>query len=287
MSQSHLVIDFPIRAPANATALAEELPPLMPDFAKVQDELGTVHFSRFMIEGDEKLLFLSDIDDRGCGEHRAARGDVPAQCSTPSSSTWTTLPPRPWLLILRRSSSGCATMSASRSTRTSPTRTLRFRTSRRAARAAGFTGNTAQSTLLTYMSIKSRLQGFALKQAARSIREQGPGSVGRCRDAALLPLGALRAQPLGLLHDLRRRLREVHPGLRGQDSDSIFDAVLHACQRCATNPGRKECPDVLRVGSWRTIIRPSGSTAPIQASGFKTFEPCWPMIATSPSATTG
>ena len=34
----------------------------MPDFAKAQDNLGTVHFSRFMVKGDQKLLFLSDID---------------------------------------------------------------------------------------------------------------------------------------------------------------------------------------------------------------------------------
>ena len=40
MSQSHLTIDFPIKGPANAKALTEELPPLMPDFAKVQDQLG-------------------------------------------------------------------------------------------------------------------------------------------------------------------------------------------------------------------------------------------------------
>jgi hypothetical protein len=33
----------------------------MSGFAKVQDELGTVHFSRFMVKGDEKPLFLSDI----------------------------------------------------------------------------------------------------------------------------------------------------------------------------------------------------------------------------------
>ena len=33
MGQSQLVIDFPIKAPANAKALTEELPPLMPDFA--------------------------------------------------------------------------------------------------------------------------------------------------------------------------------------------------------------------------------------------------------------
>ena len=25
-------------------------------------DLGTVHFSRFMVKGDEKLLFLADID---------------------------------------------------------------------------------------------------------------------------------------------------------------------------------------------------------------------------------
>ena len=62
MSQSHLLIDFPIRGPANAKALPEELPALMPDLAKAQEDLGTVHFSRFMVEGDEKLLFLSDID---------------------------------------------------------------------------------------------------------------------------------------------------------------------------------------------------------------------------------
>ena len=62
MSQSHLTIDFPIKGPANAKALTEELPALMPDFAKTQDQLGTVHFSRFMVKGDEKLLFISNID---------------------------------------------------------------------------------------------------------------------------------------------------------------------------------------------------------------------------------
>ena len=105
MSQSHLVIDFPIKGPANAKALPEELPPLMPDLAKAQDDLGTVHFSRFMVEGDEKLLFLRTSTARPTsilsGSWRA-----PARCSTPSSSTWTTLQPRPWLITLRGSSNG-------------------------------------------------------------------------------------------------------------------------------------------------------------------------------------
>ena len=68
MTKNHLVIDFPVRGPANAQALPAELSPLMPDLARAQDDLGTVHFSRFLVEGDEKLLFLSDIDGE-VGEH--------------------------------------------------------------------------------------------------------------------------------------------------------------------------------------------------------------------------
>ncbi|MFZ0580922.1 MAG: hypothetical protein WA690_06240, partial [Candidatus Acidiferrales bacterium] len=62
MSLSHLALDFPIKSPASVKALTEGLPPLMSDLAKAQDNLGTVHFSRFMVKGDEKLLFLSDVD---------------------------------------------------------------------------------------------------------------------------------------------------------------------------------------------------------------------------------
>ena len=61
MSQDHLLIDFPIRGPANAKALTEELLPLMPDLARAQDDVGTVHSPRFMVKGDEKLLFLSGM----------------------------------------------------------------------------------------------------------------------------------------------------------------------------------------------------------------------------------
>ena len=87
MSQDHLVIDFPIRGPANAKALNDELPSLMPDFAKVQDDLGTVHFSRFMIRGDEKLLFLSDVDGERARSTSSGWWTVLAPCSRPSSST--------------------------------------------------------------------------------------------------------------------------------------------------------------------------------------------------------
>ena len=49
--------------PADAKAVARmQLPPLMPDFAKAQDAIGTVHYSRFLALDDETLLFLADID---------------------------------------------------------------------------------------------------------------------------------------------------------------------------------------------------------------------------------
>ena len=96
MSQSHLVVDFPIKGPAIAKALPEELPPLMPDLARAQDDLGTVHFSRFIVEGDEKLSSFRTLTARSTSMSSGS-WSVPARCSTPSSNTWTTLRPRPWL----------------------------------------------------------------------------------------------------------------------------------------------------------------------------------------------
>jgi hypothetical protein len=44
----------------------------MPDFAKAQDAIGTVHYSRFLDLSDETLLFLADID----GEFEKLSGDL-------------------------------------------------------------------------------------------------------------------------------------------------------------------------------------------------------------------
>lgn len=172
MSQTHLVLDFPIEAPADAKALAAEMPELMPDLAAVQDDLGTVHFSRFMLVGDQKLLFLSDIDGDGA-EHierlveRAAPvfdailGHVESPPATPVAGNQERVVK--WLNHHVREpmdtyfAYGDATVQDVKA----------------AARAAGFSGETAQHPLLTYMSIKSLFQGFALKLAARSIRDHG------------------------------------------------------------------------------------------------------------------
>jgi hypothetical protein len=169
--QSHLVIDFPIQATA-AKALPEELPPLMPELAKAQDELGTVHFSRFMVEGEEKLLFLSDID----GEidphidrlvERAGQvfdtifehvDDPPATPVADNSQKVVQ-----WLKhhVRKPLDTYFAYEDAS------------VKDIKAAASAAGFTGSTAQAPLLTYMTIKSRMQGIALKFDTRNIKDKG------------------------------------------------------------------------------------------------------------------
>jgi hypothetical protein len=62
MTQSHLTLSFPLKSPADAKALAQELPPLMPNLFQAEDAIGTVHYSRFTVLSDKTLLFLADFD---------------------------------------------------------------------------------------------------------------------------------------------------------------------------------------------------------------------------------
>ena len=145
----------------------------MPDLAKVQDDLGTVHFSRFMVEGEEKLLFLSDIDgevdqhierlvERAGPVFDAIFKHVDDPPATPVAGN----PQRVIKWLKHHVREPLDTYFAYEDASVQDIKAC--------ASAAGFTGNTSQSSLLTYMSIKSRLQGFALKLAARSIRRRGP-----------------------------------------------------------------------------------------------------------------
>ena len=170
MSQSHLVVDFPIKGPAIAKALPDELPPLMPALAKAQDDLGTVHFSRFMVEGDEKLLFLSDIDGE-VDEHieRLVESAGPVfdaiftHVDDPPAAPVADNPEGVVKWLKRHVREPLDTYFAYEDASVQDIKAC--------ARAAGVAGNTSQSPLLTYMHVKSRLQGFALKLAARSIRD--------------------------------------------------------------------------------------------------------------------
>ena len=86
MSQSHLTLSFPLKSGADARALAQELPPLMPDLFRAEDTIGTVHYSRFTVLVANGRCFssptLTGISGRSCSIWRSARG----RCSTSSSS---------------------------------------------------------------------------------------------------------------------------------------------------------------------------------------------------------
>jgi hypothetical protein len=62
MSQNHFTISFPLKSPADAKALAEQLPPLMPAVFQAADTIGTIHYSRFTVLSEKTLLFLGDFD---------------------------------------------------------------------------------------------------------------------------------------------------------------------------------------------------------------------------------
>jgi hypothetical protein len=61
-SQNHFTLSFPLKSPADAKALSEELPPMMPGLFQVEDAIGTIHYSRFTLLSDKTLLFLGDFD---------------------------------------------------------------------------------------------------------------------------------------------------------------------------------------------------------------------------------
>ncbi len=82
MSHNHFTLRFPLKAPADASELANVLPPLMPAFFKAMDGIGTIHYSRFTVLSDKTLLFLGDFD----GEYGALMEDL-AKASGPLFDT--------------------------------------------------------------------------------------------------------------------------------------------------------------------------------------------------------
>jgi hypothetical protein len=62
MSQNHFTLSFPLKSPADAKLVADELPAKMPELFRANDTIGTVHYSRFTVLSEKTLLFLGDFD---------------------------------------------------------------------------------------------------------------------------------------------------------------------------------------------------------------------------------
>jgi len=190
-TQNHITITFPIKSPADAKAIAQELPALMPDFAKAQDAIGTVHYSRFLDLNDETLLFLADID----GELEKLSGDLAESAGGVFDAIFkhvTDPPPTPvannsyafikWLK--QHSTNPLIIYSAFENASVQHIKS--------AARAAGFKGSGEQHPLLISLPMKSKLKAFifediVLKAASKKMTE-GANSVGTLHFAHFAPL---------------------------------------------------------------------------------------------------
>jgi hypothetical protein len=189
--QSHLTIAFPIKSPADAKALAEELPPLMPDFAKAQDTVGTVHYSRFLALGDTTLLLLADID----GEEEKLSGDLAKGAGEVFEAIFKHVenpPPTPvasnseafieWVKhhnihpVIVYSACGDSSVQEIKA----------------CARAASFTSSCEQHPLLVSLPLKSSLKAFTLEQlvlrAAKGKMDKGADAVGTLHFCHFVPL---------------------------------------------------------------------------------------------------
>ena len=62
MSHNHFTLRFGLKSPADAKAVAEQLPPLMPALFQAEETIGTIHYSRFTVLSEKTLLFLGDFD---------------------------------------------------------------------------------------------------------------------------------------------------------------------------------------------------------------------------------
>ena len=269
--QSHLVIDFPFEKPINAKALAEELPPLMPDFARVQDGLGTVHFSRFMVEGDEKLLFLSDIDgevDQHIQRLVESAGPVFDAIFTHVDDPPATPVAGNSQKVIKWLKHHCHdpldTYSAYEDASVQDIQAC--------ARAAGFEGNTLQSPLLIYMSIKSRMHAFALNLVKARVGKKGHEEMESVGTVHFMNFVPFENKFLGFFTiydgDFRSTPRTSQIRPRSSSILSFHTSMARRLPRSRRTPRRSI------NGRWRATRRPSGSTAPIQASRSKTSEPC-------------
>jgi hypothetical protein len=62
MSQNHFTLSFPLKTPADAKVLFEQLPPRMPGLFRAEDSIGTIHYSRLTVLSEKTLLFIGDFD---------------------------------------------------------------------------------------------------------------------------------------------------------------------------------------------------------------------------------
>jgi hypothetical protein len=190
-NQSHLTIEFPIKSAADAKALGVELPPLMPAFAKAQDAVGSVHYSRFLAMNEKTLLFLADIDGDEA-ELSAALAKSAGQVFDTIFKHAEAPPPSP---VANNPAAFIRWMkhhSLSPSIVYSACGDSSVQEIQACARAAQFTSGCEQHPLLVSLPLKSSFKAFVLEdlvlRAAKGKMDAGANSVGTLHFCHFVPL---------------------------------------------------------------------------------------------------
>ncbi len=190
-NQSHLTIEFPIKSPADATAVRAELPPLMAAFAKAQDTVGSVHYSRFLVLNDQTLLFLADID----GDEEKLSADLAKFAGQVFDTIFKHAEQPPPTPVANNPTAFIRWMkhhSLTPSIVYSACGNSSVQEIQACARVAEFTGGCEQHPLLVSLPLKSSLKAFVLEdlvlRAAKGKMDAGADSVGTLHFCHFVPL---------------------------------------------------------------------------------------------------
>ncbi len=265
--QRHLTVAFPIKSPAEAKALGQKLPLLMPDFAEAQDTEGFVHYSRFLALSDKALLFIADVD----GEADELIGTLAKSAAPVFDAIFEHVENPPLTPVANNSEAFVIWMkhhNIQPLVAYSAYAGNSVKNIKSCARSAGFTGNSEQHPLLLSLPIKSSLKAFVLEElvlrATRGKMNEGADSVG-LHFAHFVPFRKITWAFLPSSTVLS--INTYRTSRRKSDRFSTLFLNLSVGRR---QPRWQRTPRHSLAGPWQATYRPSGCTALTRAWRFKT-----------------
>ena len=263
MSQNHFTLSFPLKSPADAKALAEELPPLMPELFQAEDTIGTIHYSRFTVLSEKTLLFLGDFD----GEFGQLMADLAKHAGPVFDAIFQHVdnpPPTP----VADNADAFVEWTAEHLLHAVNLYTaypdVTAKEIKALAAAADVTGAGEQLPFLVILPIKSHLAYIEVELLLRARAHGTPERPGHGRHTPFRPVRAAGGQPDRFLYRLRRLIRQVHCRFHQDTSDR--SSILYSSSPRTRRPRHAESTSrsslTLRRG--RTALR-SASTRHIRA----------------------
>jgi hypothetical protein len=194
MSQNHFTVSFPLKSPADAKAVVEQLPSLMPDFFKAEETIGTIHSSRFTVLNENTLIFIGDFD----GEFGQLFTDLARHAGPVFDAIFQHVdspPPTP----VASNAEAFVEWTAGHLLRAATLFTaypdVTVKEIKALASAADVTGATLQLPFLLILPIKSKLAYYEVElllRARERITRKDLASVGTPHFAQFVPLGNLQ-----------------------------------------------------------------------------------------------